>query len=70
MLRYFGASNVRIMDGGLKKWLKEGRPVHSGAYIPNLLNDGDYSYSAVDPSRVITDVTKVHKIAGLIHGGA
>jgi len=27
MLRYFGARNVRILNGGLKKWLKEGRKV-------------------------------------------
>lgn len=33
MLRYFGASNVRIMNGGLQKWVKEGRPVHEGPYV-------------------------------------
>jgi thiosulfate/3-mercaptopyruvate sulfurtransferase len=31
MFRYFGASNVRILDGGLKKWLAEGRPVVNNA---------------------------------------
>ena len=31
MFRYFGASNVRILDGGLKKWLAEGRATAKGA---------------------------------------
>jgi thiosulfate/3-mercaptopyruvate sulfurtransferase len=25
MLRYFGAKNVKILNGGLKKWVAEGR---------------------------------------------
>jgi thiosulfate/3-mercaptopyruvate sulfurtransferase len=31
MLRSFGAHHVAILDGGLQKWLAEGRPVESGA---------------------------------------
>jgi thiosulfate/3-mercaptopyruvate sulfurtransferase len=34
MLRHFGASRVAILDGGLKAWLAEGRPVESG-YPPD-----------------------------------
>jgi thiosulfate/3-mercaptopyruvate sulfurtransferase len=30
MLLSFGHSNVKVLDGGLKKWLREGRPTHSG----------------------------------------
>ncbi|MDR3430860.1 MAG: 3-mercaptopyruvate sulfurtransferase [Rouxiella aceris] len=30
MLTSFGASNVRILDGGLNAWLNEGKPLHSG----------------------------------------
>ena len=30
MLRYFGASNVRILDGGFRKWNAEGRKTFSG----------------------------------------
>ncbi len=30
MLRHFGASKVAILDGGLAKWLAEGRPTESG----------------------------------------
>src|SRR5260370_1892834 len=30
MFLAFGHSNVKVLDGGLKKWLREGRPTHSG----------------------------------------
>ena len=30
MFLSFGHSNVKVLDGGLKKWLREGRPTHSG----------------------------------------
>jgi thiosulfate/3-mercaptopyruvate sulfurtransferase len=28
MFRYFGAENVRILNGGLKKWVLENRDIH------------------------------------------
>jgi thiosulfate/3-mercaptopyruvate sulfurtransferase len=34
MLRVFGHDNVAVLDGGLPKWLKEGRPIASGAPAP------------------------------------
>ncbi|MEO7365877.1 MAG: 3-mercaptopyruvate sulfurtransferase [Sphingomicrobium sp.] len=34
MLRHFGAGSVAILDGGLQKWIAEGRPVESGAPAP------------------------------------
>lgn len=34
MLRVFGAGRVAMLDGGLEKWLAEGRPVASGASVP------------------------------------
>lgn len=33
-LRVFGAPNVFILDGGLPKWLAEGRPTEAGAPTP------------------------------------
>jgi thiosulfate/3-mercaptopyruvate sulfurtransferase len=30
MFLSFGYPGVRVLDGGLKKWLREGRPTHSG----------------------------------------
>lgn len=29
-MRFFGAERVRVLNGGLKKWLLEGRQVESG----------------------------------------
>ena len=36
MLRHFGASRVAILDGGLQKWLAEGRLTESGEATPRL----------------------------------
>jgi 3-mercaptopyruvate sulfurtransferase SseA len=30
MFRFFGAQNVRVLDGGLKKWKLENRPLVGG----------------------------------------
>jgi len=30
-LNYFGAANVKVLNGGLKKWLLEKREVESGS---------------------------------------
>jgi thiosulfate/3-mercaptopyruvate sulfurtransferase len=34
MFLSYGHDNVRVLDGGLKKWRAEGRPVQSGAVTP------------------------------------
>jgi thiosulfate/3-mercaptopyruvate sulfurtransferase len=34
MFLSFGYRDVRVLDGGLKKWLREGRPTHSGKVTP------------------------------------
>jgi thiosulfate/3-mercaptopyruvate sulfurtransferase len=34
MLRHFGAERVAILDGGLQKWRREGRPLESGPAKP------------------------------------
>jgi thiosulfate/3-mercaptopyruvate sulfurtransferase len=34
MFLSFGHRNVKVLDGGLKKWLREGRPTHSGKVVP------------------------------------
>lgn len=72
MLRYFGATNVRIMSGGLKKWLSEGRPVFTGPYKvgEGLPSDGNFSFEAPEPERVIMDISKIHQAAGKLYNGA
>ena len=32
-LRYFGAKNVKVLNGGLKKWVLEKRHTESGALL-------------------------------------
>ena len=34
MLRHFGAPNVAVLNGGLQKWLDEGRPTEGGKPAP------------------------------------
>ena len=34
MFLSFGYPNVKVLDGGLKKWTQEGRPTHSGKVMP------------------------------------
>src|SRR5580692_9134596 len=34
MFLSFGHSSVKVLDGGLQKWLREGRPTHSGKVVP------------------------------------
>jgi thiosulfate/3-mercaptopyruvate sulfurtransferase len=34
MFLSFGHANVKVLDGGLRKWLREGRPTHSGGVTP------------------------------------
>ncbi|HEX5232639.1 MAG TPA: 3-mercaptopyruvate sulfurtransferase [Bradyrhizobium sp.] len=34
MFLSFGHRDVKVLDGGLKKWLREGRPTHSGKVPP------------------------------------
>jgi thiosulfate/3-mercaptopyruvate sulfurtransferase len=34
MFLSFGHTKVKVLDGGLQKWLREGRPTHSGKVAP------------------------------------
>jgi thiosulfate/3-mercaptopyruvate sulfurtransferase len=48
MFLSFGHSDVKVLDGGLKKWLREGRPTHSGKVTPK---PGKFQ-ARLDPSYV------------------
>jgi thiosulfate/3-mercaptopyruvate sulfurtransferase len=48
MFLAFGYDKVKVLDGGLKKWLREGRPTHSGKVTPK---PGKFQ-STFDPSFV------------------
>src|SRR5438045_8703811 len=48
MFLSFGHSNVKVLDGGLQKWLREGRPTHSGQVTPK---PGKF-HAKLDPSFV------------------
>ncbi|TAD86565.1 MAG: 3-mercaptopyruvate sulfurtransferase [Alphaproteobacteria bacterium] len=76
MLRLYGHDAVAVLDGGLPKWLAEGRPVESGVAPrtprafhaterPNLLADGDAVAAAlVSRSAQVVDVRAADRFAG------
>src|SRR5439155_14240030 len=49
MLRHFGAKQVAILDGGLQKWLAEGRPTGSGDPAPRQAH-----FEATERDEVVT----------------
>ena len=56
MLRTFGHDQVRVLDGGLPKWIEESRRVASGEVTPSL---GDFTGRYI-PSRVAS-LDEIHK---------
>jgi len=57
MLRHFGAANVAILDGGLQKWVAEGRPTESGEPKPRS--------ARFDPAERPEVVTKEQLLGGV-----
>lgn len=57
MLRHFGAEAVAILDGGLQKWKREGRPLESGTARPR-----DGRFEAKERSGEVAD--KASLLAG------
>jgi thiosulfate/3-mercaptopyruvate sulfurtransferase len=61
MLRHFGAEQVAILDGGFSKWVREGRPVESGAPA-----DRDVRFEAVARPGEVVSLAEVLAGAGPI----
>src|SRR4030081_983114 len=55
MFLSFGHREVKVLDGGLKKWLREGRPTHSGKVTPK---PGKFQ-ARLDPSHLRTRQQRV-----------
>ncbi len=54
MFRVFGVSDVAVLDGGLRKWIAEGRPVEDMPPAPR-----DRHFTARKDSSLVRDVTQV-----------
>ena len=48
MFLSFGHPNVKVLDGGLQKWTREGRPTHSGEVTPT---PGKFT-ATIDPGSI------------------
>jgi len=71
MFRYFGAGKVRVLNGGLKKWLLEGLPTVGGAQEPFANVPGkEFNYRVDNPEMVVTNIDEVHQTAYYIFNKA
>jgi len=69
MLRYFGAKNVRVLDGGFKKWKADKKFTRNGpqGYFSDIAPE--FSFSIPDPEAVITDVEQMQRFSFYISKG-
>lgn len=78
ILRFLGHEKVRILDGGFRKWLKEGRPVTQetakfakSTYVPKPRADWALKTQDVDPRRaLVLDARSLGEFTGKDSGGA
>ena len=76
MLRYAGHADVAVLDGGIAKWIAEGRPVAGGterhaqvpfvvAPRPEMIADvSDVDVARTDPERVVVDSRSPDRFRG------
>ena len=60
MFLSYGHDKVRVLDGGLKKWRAEGRPVQGGAVTPDAVT----FKASFDPERVRNIQQMIDNVAG------
>jgi thiosulfate/3-mercaptopyruvate sulfurtransferase len=78
VLRFLGHENVRILDGGFRKWVREGRPVTQEApaprkaeFVPKPRTDWALRTEAVArPGALVLDARSVAEFSGKETGGA
>ncbi len=78
MLRFLGHEKVRILDGGFRKWLADGRPVTQqvpkpakAVYVPRPRADWAVRTQDVDPRRMrVLDARSLAEFTGKEDGGA
>jgi thiosulfate/3-mercaptopyruvate sulfurtransferase len=78
ILRFLGHERVRILDGGFRKWLKEGRPVTQdvptyarASYVPKPRADWALKTQQIDTSRMLVlDARSLGEFTGKDLGGA
>ena len=61
MLRHFGAEKVAILDGGLEKWLLEGRPLERGEPAPRTAR-----FEATERSGEVVSIDQVRSGLGTL----
>jgi len=64
LLRYFGHSSVRVLDGGFRAWTAEGEPVSAGP--PLLVAPGDFTASPGHLALLDADGAAVMASTGLL----
>jgi len=62
MFLSFGHPNVKVLDGGLQKWLREGRPTHSGKVVPKIITGTGVNSTLYKIGKVIKDELGVDAI--------
>lgn len=78
ILRFLGHEKVRILDGGFRTWIKEGRPVTQetpkpakATYVPKPRTDWALKTADLDPKRqLVLDARGLGEFTGKDTGGA
>ena len=77
MLRFLGHEKLRVLDGGFRKWLKEGRPLTQetprlakATYVPKPRTDWAVKSADLARATVLVDARSLAEYTGKDSGGA